>query len=434
MNARQISQYSRQRNVLTTSRVRQTITFGPWAVLCLASLVVLAWAAAVEAQEQGGGKSPGIHGQPAATDKDTADSSCRQCHTCDRPTPANLCLVNPCRRQEAAEEAARHEFGPDMLIMDELEGSYLPVPFDHLGHARMAEMADGCVSCHHHTPEGESPPACKSCHEVDADGTDIFKPGLKGAYHQQCLNCHREWIDERDCDVCHRAKAGQTTERIRASASRDDFIGRMHPPIPEPATDIYRAETKGADDSKVVFRHGEHVNRFGLNCVDCHHEPSCGRCHASKPSEELTSKSAEHHRPCIYCHKDDMDLAARAEEKCEGCHWEPGQPEPKPFDHAATGWPLAGYHQRVNCRTCHVDPPFKALDAHCSNCHKAWDASTFDHTVTGQALDENHADVDCQDCHEEGRFDRPPTCSECHDEEDDGIAFPAKRPGRFVGP
>jgi hypothetical protein len=32
-------------------------------------------------------------------------------------------------------------------------------------------------------------------------------------------------------------------------------------------------------------------------------------------------------------------------------------------------------------------------------------------------------------CHREWRFDRPPTCDECHEEEDDGVAFPAKRPG-----
>jgi hypothetical protein len=123
-----------------------------------------------------------------------------------------------------------------------------------------------------------------------------------------------------------------------------------------------------------------------------------------------------------------MDLEARESDRCQRCHWKEGQPKPEPFDHASTGWPLSKYHQGRICRECHVGVPFMKLDRDCNRCHSDWSPTTFDHRVTGQILDENHAEHDCDVCHVERRFDRPPTCDDCHEEEE-GISFPAKRPG-----
>ena len=41
----------------------------------------------------------------------------------------------------------------------------------------------------------------------------------------------------------------------------------------------------------------------------------------------------------------------------------------------------------------------------------------------------DHADIDCGDCHTDQRFDRPPTCEECHEED---VTFPDQRPGPKV--
>jgi hypothetical protein len=128
-----------------------------------------------------------------------------------------------------------------------------------------------------------------------------------------------------------------------------------------------------------------------------------------------------------------MDVAAWSSDKCDRCHWREGTPKPGPFDHGTTGRPLSRFHQGKSCRVCHKEVPFAGLTRNCDDCHGDWSPSAFDHAVTGQQLDENHADQECEVCHLEGRFDRPPACSECHDQEDDGIAFPAKRPGPFVG-
>ena len=360
---------------------------------------------------------------------------CNNCHYCAVPTREAPCL-RPCDRPtdplRARNGAA--ELGPDIVILDELAHDYLPVPFDHRGHAAMADMGEGCLTCHHHTPEGSLPPPCKSCHAADIEGTDIHKPGLKGAYHQQCLNCHRDWTDEKNCEVCHHPKTGDGhVNPATVSLNTEAVLGQMHPPIPAPEGDLYRGRPDQTGSARVLFGHQTHVERFGLKCVECHRERGCARCHGADRQSQRPTILVEHHRPCIGCHKNDMDLLARDAGRCERCHWADGTPRPESFAHANTGWPLRLYHQRISCRQCHPDVPFAALDTRCSACHEPWPPDPFDHRVTGQALDETHAEIDCASCHPNGAYEEPPTCTECHDPED-GVSFPDKRPGPSANP
>jgi len=356
-------------------------------------------------------------------------SDCVRCHYCDAPTAPDPCLREPCTRNQRS--SGPRDFGPDVLILDALTRDFLPVPFDHGGHARMAAMGQGCATCHHHSPDGVRPPACQTCHDPAVEGTDPQKPGLKGAYHQQCLNCHREWTDETACEACHLSRAGR---RGRTAASgfptTDENLKRTHPPMLPPTGELYgrSANTEG----HVLFRHAHHVDRFGLACVECHHEPRCARCHDGSDGSRSKATLIEHHRPCVRCHKEDMNLAGRVAGNCERCHWREGTPKPKPFDHAATGWPLSSFHARIRCCDCHADAPYKRLDARCDSCHSAWTGTTFDHRVTGQALDEAHVAIDCNVCHRDRRFELPPVCDDCHSDEEDSISFPAHRPGAVV--
>jgi hypothetical protein len=356
-------------------------------------------------------------------------SGCRRCHICDRPS---LCLPTCTRFQVAAEEFAK-KLGPDVIILDELEGDYLPVPFDHKGHAEKAQMVKGCATCHHYTPEGHQHPACKSCHSITGSGTSLHKPGLKGAYHRQCLGCHKDWTDASDCSICHRRKAGTpATPNAALPPTTDDILGRLHPPISQPTTEIYRAEFKEGAKSVVIFRHWEHVEGFDLKCVDCHHEDNCARCHEKDQGQDRPRTVREHHEPCMRCHKADMDKATTdITGRCKRCHWQEGDPKIKPFDHANTGWPLSEYHARNSCRDCHKQVPFTKLAKDCNACHSAWAPDSFDHGVTGQHLDANHREIDCEDCHAGRRFDQPPTCDECHDAGE--VVFPSKRPGAALG-
>lgn len=352
-----------------------------------------------------------------------ASAACAACHTCANPTRQDTCL-RPCGRAEAQAREFARKHGPDVVVLDELANRYLPVPFDHKGHARMAEMTGGCAVCHHYTPEGAAHPACKTCHEISAARADIRKPGLKGAYHRQCLNCHREWSHDTKCVACHLPKARDGDKANGYGTNgKDDILGRMHPPIPEPDTEIYQTRAKPAPGTRVIFRHKEHIHRFGLKCANCHREESCSRCHEKRRKHQQRVRTlADHHRPCSDCH----DVAGK--DKCGRCHWKQGEPRPKPFDHAVTGWDLGRHHRTLSCRACHREVPFGKLNRDCAKCHTAWAPGEFDHAVTGQVLDESHVEHDCQECHADGDFAVAPACDGCH-EEDEGIAFPAKRPG-----
>jgi Ni/Fe-hydrogenase subunit HybB-like protein len=353
--------------------------------------------------------------------------TCEQCHSCREPTREDPCL-RPCARTELRrfEEEFSAKHGPRIVILDELEDIYLPVPFDHEGHANMARMAGGCALCHHYTPEGLEHPACKTCHEAAAGQGDIRKPGLKGAYHRQCMSCHREWSGEARCGACHQPKAGASHgAAAQPLPTPDDLIGRMHPPIPEPDVEVYRTEREGYPPTKVMFRHKEHVHGYGLRCAECHREDNCNRCHEpGKEHRQKVRSLGEHHKPCFECHRN---------HSCDRCHFEEGQAPPPPFDHSRTGWPLRSYHREKSCRACHPKVPFTKLDPNCHSCHQGWTNANFDHAVTGQQLDEIHGRLDCGDCHADRAFDRPPACDQCHEPEE-GIIFPAKRPGAVVRP
>jgi hypothetical protein len=366
---------------------------------------------------------------PALAQHDPTDEcNCNRCHACAKPTAADPCLREPCTRgyQLQAAGKAAHDAVPDSMLLDVLAKDYEPVPFNHRAHADMAGMAQGCATCHHHSEAGAPPPACITCHDPRVEGTDPRMPGLKGAYHQQCLNCHREWMDESACSICHLPRARASAGGAKAhQPTSGDILGRMHPPIPAPASDYY--SRRGASGDLVLFRHKDHVERFGLACIDCHHEPSCARCHAEANTARAAECVHEHHRPCLTCHADEMDLAG-GKDSCARCHLGKDGRAPARFQHETVGWPLASYHARLDCRDCHRKVPYTRLATSCTSCHQGWETGRFDHQVTGQSLDENHADLACADCHKEGRYELPPDCTDCH-ALGDGVEFPAQRPG-----
>jgi hypothetical protein len=352
-----------------------------------------------------------------------SNGNCAQCHACTSPAPGNACLRS-CTRSNALQFARKLEArgGPRVVILSELENVYLPVPFDHAGHAEMAQMGGGCVICHHYTPQGSHHPACKTCHDPSAKNSDIAKPGLKGAYHRQCMSCHREWSGESGCDACHQPKTSAKSARPILPTT-DDLVGRMHPPIPEPDEELYTTTHADGAISRVLFRHREHIHRYGLRCAECHHQDKCARCHQPGKEHAQQKRTLEqHHQPCIECHRDDA---------CERCHFPESQGPPPPFDHGATGWPLGEYHANRSCRACHTRPPYTARERRCTACHADWSARSFDHAVTGQTLDENHARVDCAGCHPARDFARPPVCDACHDEAEN-VSFPERRPGPSI--
>jgi hypothetical protein len=64
-----------------------------------------------------------------------------------------------------------------------------------------------CRGCHHNAPGSLTPAQCASCHNRTSEASDLTRPGLMAAYHQQCISCHGYMgIDKpasRQCTSCH---------------------------------------------------------------------------------------------------------------------------------------------------------------------------------------------------------------------------------------
>ena len=132
--------------------------------------------------------------------------------------------------QEApmCEERPAEDNPPAFVIINYLTGLYSPVTFDHQLHADYASCSEchhhttgllpsrpGCAACHK-TGKKAGPVACRSCHQQAQDRTEIKLsttsgslyhidiPGLVGAYHLSCIDCH-EIIGSgpTQCNDCH---------------------------------------------------------------------------------------------------------------------------------------------------------------------------------------------------------------------------------------
>lgn len=326
---------------------------------------------------------------------------CTECHTCEVPTARETCL-RQCPTVSMTHVKSSHALteAPDSLLIDELMETYQAVHFDHKSHARMAEMNDSCGICHHYSPAGHIPP-CKECHGNETNPNNLRQPGLKGAYHRQCLSCHREWSHDTKCVVCHLP----STSGGLASAGDDmtDILGRSHPVITTPVKKVYGTPYK--DGPIVTFQHKEHVDLFGFRCVDCHRQESCSYCHDLQRPAATNKTQEQVHAVCNDCHKSDA---------CAKCHDTKERPG---FSHNKTGWPLNPYHNTLDCWSCHpTGKRISKLSGMCVNCHEGWNQENFKHAVTGLMLDEMHADLDCTDCHADRKFEADPVCSDCHDD------------------
>lgn len=122
----------------------------------------------------------------------------------------------------------------EVYEIDSLKNLYQGVQFDHDMHVEIT--GEDCSVCHHHTAGiATKDPLCKTCHrestEVDDPSCDSChvkenfsaenmkkswdtpllhhrnKPGLKAAYHRNCLACHEENEAPVGCTDCHEMTA-----------------------------------------------------------------------------------------------------------------------------------------------------------------------------------------------------------------------------------
>jgi len=70
------------------------------------------------------------------------------------------------------------------------------------------DKATICQGCHHNSPASVKPPSCVTCHSAPFDEGNLMKPGIIGAYHQQCMGCHEVMGIEKpkECVDCHKER------------------------------------------------------------------------------------------------------------------------------------------------------------------------------------------------------------------------------------
>jgi hypothetical protein len=334
--------------------------------------------------------------------QDASRPPCSDCHLCQSPTKSDPCLEICVWTKAKAARGHSPAEGPDVAMLDDLKDLYEPVRFDHKHHAEMVGMGEGCAICHHYSPPGKFPP-CAECHsDHPSEPQTLRKPGLKGAYHRQCMSCHREWSHDTKCIVCHLPANGVNLSATPLDST--DILGISHPVITVPVMRVWTTPYKAGPI--VTLHHQEHIDLFGLRCVSCHKEENCGYCHDLQKDKRVNKTDEEIHAICNDCHQSDP---------CDKCHDTGEKPA---FTHASNGhWVLNRFHQGLSCRACHpTGRKIDRLSTRCSDCHGGWNQANFRHAVTGLRLDEIHIELDCTDCHKELAYGKIPRCYDCHDD------------------
>jgi hypothetical protein len=168
----------------------------------------------------------GCHAQMPATTN--TSESCKTCHSLQ---PSQLESAEPAQVAKKALTDRLSQYKPvaeknipETIVIDELADEYKPSQFPHrkvvqaiaqrveksdMAKAFHTDQAGLCMGCHHNSPKTLEPPKCASCHSK-AGPTPDGRPGLKGAYHGQCITCHQkmgvESVPATDCAKCHEEK------------------------------------------------------------------------------------------------------------------------------------------------------------------------------------------------------------------------------------
>ncbi len=101
---------------------------------------------------------------------------------------------------ESCTECHHAPFGKPMACADCHDAGIDPKSFDHAKHFEH----DSCASCHQ--VESTKDLACGHCHKTPFDKDHLTVPGLKGAYHTQCMGCHAKNGVAKGCETCHKKR------------------------------------------------------------------------------------------------------------------------------------------------------------------------------------------------------------------------------------
>lgn len=184
------------------------------------------------AEKQNASKCAGCH-KAVKIKQPPEASSCKTCHTEDTDvnrTPLGKEEAEALAKKLLASEpepmaSYKLEDIPEKVVIQKLSDQYQPVELPHrkivskllenikedkIAAHFHADPGSMCKGCHHNSPASKTPPNCSSCHGKPFDADTPMRPGLMGAYHQQCFVCHIAMgikkPDSRDCTACHPKK------------------------------------------------------------------------------------------------------------------------------------------------------------------------------------------------------------------------------------
>ena len=344
---------------------------------------------------------------------------------------------------------------------------YEPVRFMHGKHANVLE---DCTICHHRRPreEGdrygepvtmaalrqraEEPTSCAACHDKPFDPKNLHTPGLKGAYHQLCMDCHQEseQVPHARGPVLYSAMVRGPVARTLDTRAPTDCLACHAKKVPNHNQLV---KLKGSVDALDVTR----------NCLSCHQKEGEAilktahwKWHAPSPytigHEKRTDLGKNHSTinnfcinlngnwpRCTSCHigygwnDADFDFNDVSRIDCLVCHDTTGKYKKAP---AGAGFPEknldlvtiaqnVGRPSRMNCGTaCHFRGgggdavkhgdmascllnPDREHDVHmaagdgdlnfrCQDCHK-----TRNHMISGRSISVPavEGDLSCEYCH-----------------------------------
>ena len=160
-----------------------------------------------------------------------SDASCLKCHAVPiteikpsaDPDQEKSLVQSVLQSKDRMAETYSADDIPERIIIKRLSDKFEPVDFPHLKIVNAlvenikADKLAGyfhdpngtiCQGCHHISPLSKRPSNCGNCHAKNWDPDSPLKPGILGAYHQQCMGCHEVMNIEKPmgCTECHKEK------------------------------------------------------------------------------------------------------------------------------------------------------------------------------------------------------------------------------------
>ncbi len=263
----------------------------------------------------------------------------------------------------------------DSVVVREYGDDYEPVRFMHRKHAGVVQ---DCAVCHHRQPReegdkygepmtlarfrelGQLPVSCEQCHGRPFEPERLNTPGLKGAYHLLCINCHQE----------------------------ADQIPHTRGPV------MYSAMARGPE----------------VRPLDTRAPTDCLACHAKNvPDHQELVKLKDNPGPlevtknCLTCHEKEGRAILKTS------HWKWRGPSPFTVGHEKRE-DLGKWHNTVNNFCINLNGNW----ARCTSCHigYGWEDENFDFT--------DMTKIDCLVCHDTtGTYSKTPTGAGFPDKEVD---------------